>query len=366
MGLQGWSLAGLPAALWVERHEPDVAAATRWYLATWDFLALRLTGRAATSLVEGQPFPQPSVLDAAGIPARRVPERGSRRRGRRGAHPGGRGPAGTRTLDPGRRWHGRCLGELQRCRDDRQGRRDRCRRCRGRLRRLLGRADPRGGLVRDDRATPGAVQRRRRDGRDRPGDRLVPDRGRPRRRLDGGAHRGGGGHPARRRRRALPAVSRRRTLADLGPDGAGRVRRPDARSPARAPRAGDPRGVGSGHPPRRGADPRCRDPGRRNAGLRRSRSERDLEPDQGRRHRVHRRGAVGAGDRGRRGGDSRGHGDRRVSRCAGGDPRHDPGRPPPGAESQQPRPLRRGVRCLRPAASRDLADPRGARPPARG
>ena len=155
-----------------------------------------------------------------------------------------------------------------------------------------------------------------------------------RRRLDGGAHRGGGGHAARRRRRALPAVSRRRTLADLGPDGAGRVRRPDARSRAGAPRAGDPRGVGAGHPPRRRADPRRRDPGRRNAGLWRSRSQRDLEPDQGRRHRVHRRGAVGAGDRGRRGGDSRGHGDRRVSRCAGGDPRHDPGRPSPGAESR--------------------------------
>jgi xylulokinase len=74
IGLEGWSLAGLPAALWIERHEPDIAAATSWYFATWDFLALRLTGRATTSLVEGQPFPLPSVLDAAGIPARRIPE----------------------------------------------------------------------------------------------------------------------------------------------------------------------------------------------------------------------------------------------------------------------------------------------------
>ena len=73
-GLEGWSLAGLPAALWVERHEPEVAAATRWYLATWDFLAFRMTGRAATSLVEGQPFPPPTVLDAAGIHSRRIPE----------------------------------------------------------------------------------------------------------------------------------------------------------------------------------------------------------------------------------------------------------------------------------------------------
>jgi xylulokinase len=73
-GLEGWSLAGLPAALWIERQEPDVSAATRWYLATWDFLALRMTGRATTSLVEGQPFPSPSVLEAGGIRAGCIPE----------------------------------------------------------------------------------------------------------------------------------------------------------------------------------------------------------------------------------------------------------------------------------------------------
>ena len=72
-GLSGWSLAGLPAALWVERNEPDVAARTCWYLATWDFLALRMTGRAATSLVDEQPFPSPAILDGAGIAATKVP-----------------------------------------------------------------------------------------------------------------------------------------------------------------------------------------------------------------------------------------------------------------------------------------------------
>ena len=72
-GLSGWALAGLPAALWVERHEPALAEATCWYLATWDYLALRMTGRAATSLVEGQPFPSAEVLDAAGVPAAKVP-----------------------------------------------------------------------------------------------------------------------------------------------------------------------------------------------------------------------------------------------------------------------------------------------------
>jgi len=72
-GLSGWALAGLPAALWMERHAPAIAAATCWYLATWDFLGMRLTGRAATSLVEGQPFPGSAVLDRSGVPAAKVP-----------------------------------------------------------------------------------------------------------------------------------------------------------------------------------------------------------------------------------------------------------------------------------------------------
>ena len=72
-GLEGWALAGLPAALWVERHEAAVARATRWYLATWEYLALRMTGRAATSLVDGQPFPSGSVLEGLGLPAGKLP-----------------------------------------------------------------------------------------------------------------------------------------------------------------------------------------------------------------------------------------------------------------------------------------------------
>ena len=72
-GLQGWSLAGLPAALWLERHEPAAASATRWYLATWDAIAFHLTGRATTSLAAGQPFPEPDVLDSAGLPSAKVP-----------------------------------------------------------------------------------------------------------------------------------------------------------------------------------------------------------------------------------------------------------------------------------------------------
>ncbi|HEV7810357.1 MAG TPA: FGGY-family carbohydrate kinase [Candidatus Limnocylindrales bacterium] len=71
-GLQGWSLAGLPAALWLERQEPTAAARTCWYLATWDAIAMRLTGRASTSLVDGQPFPEPEALDSIGLPAAKI------------------------------------------------------------------------------------------------------------------------------------------------------------------------------------------------------------------------------------------------------------------------------------------------------
>lgn len=52
-GLRGWALGVLPAALWLERHDPASAARARWYLNSWEALALRLSGRAATSIVEG-------------------------------------------------------------------------------------------------------------------------------------------------------------------------------------------------------------------------------------------------------------------------------------------------------------------------
>lgn len=72
-GVRGWALGGLPAALWVERHEPLVAAATRWYLATWEWLAFRLTGAVAAPLVPDQLVPDRSRVAASGIPLERLP-----------------------------------------------------------------------------------------------------------------------------------------------------------------------------------------------------------------------------------------------------------------------------------------------------
>ena len=72
-GVRGWALAGLPAAMWVERHEPAVAAATRWYLATWEYLVLRLTGVAAAPHIADQLLPAAEDVAAAGIPLEKLP-----------------------------------------------------------------------------------------------------------------------------------------------------------------------------------------------------------------------------------------------------------------------------------------------------
>lgn len=72
-GVRGWALGGLPAALWIERNEPAVAAATRWYLTTWEWLALRLGGSAASPLVPDQVLPDRALVASAGVADDRLP-----------------------------------------------------------------------------------------------------------------------------------------------------------------------------------------------------------------------------------------------------------------------------------------------------
>ena len=72
-GLFGWSLGVLPAALWLEEHHPDLAARARWYLNSWEYLGLRLSGRAALSLTPGQPLAAPAGVQAAGLPPHKIP-----------------------------------------------------------------------------------------------------------------------------------------------------------------------------------------------------------------------------------------------------------------------------------------------------
>jgi xylulokinase len=59
-GASGWDLGLMPEALWTARHDPRAAAASRWYLGTWEWLAFRLTGVAAATA-----RPPAATLEAA-------------------------------------------------------------------------------------------------------------------------------------------------------------------------------------------------------------------------------------------------------------------------------------------------------------
>jgi xylulokinase len=74
-GLRGWALGVLPTALWLEHHEPEAAARARWYLNSWEALALRLTGHAATSIVPGgAPIPREALVGSGLALDRVAPE----------------------------------------------------------------------------------------------------------------------------------------------------------------------------------------------------------------------------------------------------------------------------------------------------
>ena len=72
-GESGWVLGVLPKARWLERHRAAEAAAARWYLASWEWIALRLTGVAAETTLPGQVHPDRDALARAGLRADRIP-----------------------------------------------------------------------------------------------------------------------------------------------------------------------------------------------------------------------------------------------------------------------------------------------------
>ena len=250
-GVKGWSLGGLPAALWVERHEPG--------------------GRCGHALVSLD-------LGMAGVPS------GGRRRRPAGPRPGDRRSGRRRVGGRARRPASAALGDGER---RRWPDRDRGRRPRPATRDPGRRAAP----STPSRATsaPGCSSRGTRTTRAArragsgstgmsrssvPGGFVTPAPLAGRysvgaamaatgRALDwyrddvlGGTIStesllGRGGRDAARRRWSrLPAVPRRRALADLGPGGARRPRRPDPGPRPRPHRAGDRRGLRARHPPR--------------------------------------------------------------------------------------------------------------------
>ena len=139
-GVRGWALAGLPAALWVERHDRAAADATRWYLSTWEWLAFRLTGEAISPLTPDQLVPDRALAAVAGIPADRLPPIGETRLARRPPHRCRRRCPGPCGRDPGGGRDRRRVRELPRCRPAAGRRRLRPGRLGGRLRRVLGSA----------------------------------------------------------------------------------------------------------------------------------------------------------------------------------------------------------------------------------
>ena len=243
-GVRGWALAGLPAALWVERHDRAAADATRWYLSTWEWLAFRLTGAAVSPLTPNQLVP-----DRSAVAQRRGPDGSASRRQARRARSSGHLtsasadalglqagiPVAGGTVDAFASYHGAGLLRAGDAYDP------------GGSAGGFGvywhrPVEVPGGFV-----TPAPLEGHysvgRGDGRDRPGARLVSRRDPGRHDLHRRAARRGCGDPARRGWPRVPAVPRRRAVADLGPGGARRPRRADPGPRPRSHRAGDPGGL---------------------------------------------------------------------------------------------------------------------------
>jgi len=67
-GRSGWSLGIMPIALRIERTEPSVAARTRWYLTSWEWVAMRLSGVAASTAPLGHEPVDPHGIASTGLP----------------------------------------------------------------------------------------------------------------------------------------------------------------------------------------------------------------------------------------------------------------------------------------------------------
>ncbi|TME82796.1 MAG: hypothetical protein E6I45_05285 [Chloroflexi bacterium] len=72
LGVRGWGLGILPKALWLERHGL-AESSTRWYLTSWEWIGLRLTGVARATVAIGQTIPDRAALRAAGLSVDRLP-----------------------------------------------------------------------------------------------------------------------------------------------------------------------------------------------------------------------------------------------------------------------------------------------------
>jgi xylulokinase len=74
LGLDGFLLGNLPKIAWMNRHEPSLAANVRWFLSAWDYLTMKLAGRAITAMPVTGSQASPDLAAAAGLDAMRIPE----------------------------------------------------------------------------------------------------------------------------------------------------------------------------------------------------------------------------------------------------------------------------------------------------
>jgi len=74
-GQAGWVLGILGKARWAEIHRPAVAAEARWYLASWEWISLRLCGVAAETSLPGQVHPDREAAARTGLRVDRLPPR---------------------------------------------------------------------------------------------------------------------------------------------------------------------------------------------------------------------------------------------------------------------------------------------------
>ena len=74
-GAAGWILGILPRARWAERNRPAVAMEARWYLASWEWVAFRLSGVAAETTLAGQVHPDRDRVARTGPAVDRIPPR---------------------------------------------------------------------------------------------------------------------------------------------------------------------------------------------------------------------------------------------------------------------------------------------------
>ena len=73
LGVEASPYSCVPKAMWVRLHRPDVYARTRWFLQSWDFVALRLTGVAVASSFAGNAVFPRDLLDAAQLDPEKFP-----------------------------------------------------------------------------------------------------------------------------------------------------------------------------------------------------------------------------------------------------------------------------------------------------